>query len=199
MLTQEKREQVLFWSLINRKRMTYEEESIWRVLKLLLPAIQINVISQVPVWHFNEERFFILDFLIPNFGIVIEIDGSQHNSSEIEYDSKRDEFLESLGLYVVRFDNELVRNNLEEVIITIMKAILKKIDNKPSKRFYEWLKSSKEKQIQYITEHNYEIRQRLQKVNKNIQTLNSYKKFPNKKQECYLIYNKILTKMISAL
>ena len=67
---------------------------------------------------------------------------------------------------------------------------MKKIDNKPSKRFYEWLKASKEKQTQYIKEHNYEIRQRLNKVNKNIQTLNSYKKFPNKKQECYLIYKK---------
>ncbi|MFH0805948.1 MAG: DUF559 domain-containing protein [Patescibacteria group bacterium] len=199
MLTQEKREEVLFWSLENKKKMTYEEDSVWRVLKLLLHTIQINILRQVPIWHFSEEKYFILDFLIPNFGIVVEIDGSQHNSSEIEYDSKRDSFLESMGLYILRFDNEIVRSNLEEVIITIMRAILKKIDNKPKIKFYQWLKANEKKTNEILKNYKYEDWQKLKRINKNIKTINQYKRFPGKKQECYLIYKKILTKMILAL
>jgi len=198
MITQEKSEEILFWSLKNKKTMTYEEESVWRVLKLLLPTFQINIFSQVPVFDFNDEKFYILDFLIPNFGIVVEIDGSQHNSTNIEYDSKRERFLKDLNLYVIRFDNDIVRTNLEEVIITIMKAILLKIDNKPTKAFWDWMKISKKKNDEILKKYQ-GYYYKLSKINKNIKTLNSNKQFPGKKQECYIIYKNILTKMISAL
>lgn len=48
---------------------------------------------------------YIVDFYCPTIGLVIEVDGNSHDNKH-EYDAKRDEFLRSLGLCVLRIDNE---------------------------------------------------------------------------------------------
>ncbi|WP_374755184.1 endonuclease domain-containing protein [Dyadobacter jejuensis] len=44
---------------------------------------------------------YIVDFYCSNCQVVIEIDGSQH-SDQAEYDLNRDQYLNSLGLIVIR-------------------------------------------------------------------------------------------------
>ena len=44
---------------------------------------------------------YIVDFYIKEFGIAIEIDGNSHNE-KIEYDKKREEYLESIGIRVFK-------------------------------------------------------------------------------------------------
>ncbi|WP_353171994.1 endonuclease domain-containing protein [Acinetobacter rudis] len=49
---------------------------------------------------------YIVDFYCHEIGLVIELDGSQHNTEDgKEYDAERTKFLEALGLTVVRYWN----------------------------------------------------------------------------------------------
>ena len=66
---------------------------------------------------------YIVDFYVKRLGLVVEIDGGSHNE-KTEYDSQRDQYLESLGLKVFHttdFDVlhhvSLVLNDLSNVII----------------------------------------------------------------------------------
>lgn len=60
--------------------------------------------------------YYIADFYCAEKKIVIEIDGDSHyNLEAIEYDEKRTSFFNSLGIQVIRFDNNDVYNNLEIV------------------------------------------------------------------------------------
>ena len=66
---------------------------------------------------------YIVDFYVKRLGLVVEIDGGSHNEKK-EYDSQRDQYLESLGLKVFHttdFDVlhhvSLVLNDLSNFII----------------------------------------------------------------------------------
>jgi very-short-patch-repair endonuclease len=48
--------------------------------------------------------FYIVDFCIPSKMLIIELDGAVHNTSK-DYDERRDEWLKSIGLKVVRIKN----------------------------------------------------------------------------------------------
>ena len=49
---------------------------------------------------------YIVDFYCHELGLVIELDGSQHNTDDCRaYDFERTKFLEALGLKVVRYWN----------------------------------------------------------------------------------------------
>jgi very-short-patch-repair endonuclease len=65
---------------------------------------------------------FIVDFYCPEARLVIEVDGAVHRSTE-ERDSARQEWLENLGLRVLRFANEAVMNDLPGVIAAIETAL----------------------------------------------------------------------------
>ena len=52
---------------------------------------------------------YIVDFYCRQAQLVLEIDGSIHHSKEAaEYDDQRTQFLNELGLTVIRFSNEQV-------------------------------------------------------------------------------------------
>jgi len=167
-ISQEQRKTIFWYSIKNQKQLTLEEMLVGNALSLILRPIAINFISQQILFDFVLERFYITDFLILPFGIVIEIDGEQHNSSQIEYDSKRDKFLKDLGLLVLRFDNEVVRNHLREVIITIFKAIGNRIDNQLSSRFWQWYNSCKKKEKEFLNNFSHQDWQKLKELNKKI-------------------------------
>ena len=65
---------------------------------------------------------YIVDFYCPEKKMVIEIDGWQHKE-EKEHDKKRAEYLKGLGLKILRFWNNDVNNNLDEVILEIKKNL----------------------------------------------------------------------------
>jgi very-short-patch-repair endonuclease len=58
---------------------------------------------------------FIVDFYCGEAGLVVEVDGEIHDYTPQE-DAIRQEFLESLGLRVVRFRNEEVFGDMEGVL-----------------------------------------------------------------------------------
>jgi len=57
---------------------------------------------------------YIVDFFCKDIGFVIEIDGESHDNKQ-EYDKKRDQYLKSLGLKVIRILDIDVKNNIDGV------------------------------------------------------------------------------------
>jgi leucyl-tRNA synthetase len=67
---------------------------------------------------------YIVDFYCALERVVVEIDGSQHLQKEnLEYDTIRSKYFESFNIKVVRFSNDEVNKNLDNVILKI-KSIL---------------------------------------------------------------------------
>ena len=58
---------------------------------------------------------FIVDFFCPTLSLIVEIDGVSHVYKE-NYDQRRQLFLESRGLTVVRVQELDVRKNIEGVL-----------------------------------------------------------------------------------
>lgn len=94
----------------NRKKPTKAEAELKR--KLLNWKIRFR--SQ------RQFDYFIVDFLIPDRRLVIEVDGSYHANRQA-YDTRRTEYLENLGLAIVRISNEEVLttdcDNLKQTIL----------------------------------------------------------------------------------
>ena len=67
---------------------------------------------------------FVVDFYCPRKKLAVEIDGGSHTGGEaVEYDKERQEFIESLGIRLIRFTNEEVYKNLDEVISRIIENL----------------------------------------------------------------------------
>ncbi len=65
---------------------------------------------------------YIVDFFCSEIMLAIEIDGISHAGKE-EYDEKRQMKLEALGVKILRFDDEEVFYNCDDVIRSIEKWI----------------------------------------------------------------------------
>ena len=95
-----------------RQRQTDAENTMWYYLR----DSRFNNIKfrrQVPIGK------YIVDFVCLKSKLVIELDGGQHIDNA-EYDSKRTEYLQSLGYTVIRyFDNEVFLN-IEGVLQDIL-------------------------------------------------------------------------------
>jgi very-short-patch-repair endonuclease len=67
---------------------------------------------------------FIVDFYCHEAKLVIEIDGDIHENQENkEYDENRTFELEKLGLKVIRFKNEMITDNINEVLKILQEEI----------------------------------------------------------------------------
>jgi very-short-patch-repair endonuclease len=65
---------------------------------------------------------YIVDFYCPRARLVVEVDGPIHDLQQAE-DAARQEHLESLNLRVLRFSNDEVTENLENVLSRIEAAL----------------------------------------------------------------------------
>ena len=65
---------------------------------------------------------FIVDFFCAEAKLVIEVDGDIHQYTVIE-DAVRQEFLESLGLRIIRFTNDEVLQSTENVLTNIANVL----------------------------------------------------------------------------
>ena len=95
-----------------RKNMTSEERHLW-----------YDFLKRLPVAAKRQKNIenYILDFYIPSAKLAIEVDGRQHKLPEhLEQDRLRDEKLASLGIAVVRYTNEDVRNRFQAVAEDIL-------------------------------------------------------------------------------
>ncbi|HEV7424118.1 MAG TPA: DUF559 domain-containing protein [Candidatus Paceibacterota bacterium] len=68
---------------------------------------------------------YIVDFFIPELGLVFEIDGSSHDD-KMEYDAERDAFMKDLNLEVIRILDIEIKNNLDSVSKLFLHTIQKR-------------------------------------------------------------------------
>ncbi len=99
-----------------RSKLTHAENVFWQMLKEYFPGYKFR--RQHPI------SIYIADFYCHQLKLVIEIDGSVHSLPSVQHiDKKRQLDLESLGIYVIRFTNEQVKNQVEEIISLTAKTI----------------------------------------------------------------------------
>ena len=100
----------------NRRNQTEAEEFLWRQLKG--KALGVKFKRQLVILN------YIADFACLEKSLVIEVDGGYHFSHEqMELDAYRTEELEKLGFRVIRFRNENIILEIEEVLKTIQDYI----------------------------------------------------------------------------
>lgn len=98
-----------------RSRPTIAEATLWEILKnRRLGGYKFR--RQHPI-----DRFLV-DFCCPQMKLVVEVDGGIHKSKETE-DSTRQEKLEEIDYKVLRFSNEAVENNLNQVLSKILNTL----------------------------------------------------------------------------
>ena len=70
---------------------------------------------------------YIVDFYVASAKIVIELDGSGHYEEKgIKHDEKRDEYLGSLGLKVLKYSNLDFNMNFKKVCQDILNNLQKR-------------------------------------------------------------------------
>ena len=92
-----------------RNNSTYAEVFFWQQVKGL----------QLEGRKFRRQTSigsFVVDFYCPEEKLIVELDGEVHfNEEAYKYDKERTEYLESLGIRVIRFENSEVLKNTEYV------------------------------------------------------------------------------------
>ncbi len=100
-----------------RENMTDAERHLWTKIRM----------KQLMGYQFYRQKpigDYIVDFFCPRAKLVIEIDGGQHFSDETsQYDKIRDEYMNSLGLRVLRFTNTDVLTHTDGVVERIEEEI----------------------------------------------------------------------------
>jgi very-short-patch-repair endonuclease len=98
-----------------RKEPTRGEAMLWRELRRRgLNGRKVR--RQQPIGP------FIVDFFVPAFRLVIEVDGPIHQSQQ-EADRQRQELLESLGLRILRLPNADVENDPSSAVARVRASI----------------------------------------------------------------------------
>jgi len=60
--------------------------------------------------------------------LIIELDGKYHRY-RLQEDKERTKILDRLGLRVIRFSNEEITNNLEEVLLKLKKTLVSEMED----------------------------------------------------------------------
>ncbi len=98
-----------------RKNMTPEEKKLWYQCLKRLP---LTVHRQKMIGN------YIVDFYVAAKKTVIEIDGGQHfETANQEKDQQRDKALASLGITVLRYNNDDIRTRFEGVVQDIFQRL----------------------------------------------------------------------------
>lgn len=97
-----------------RKTVTKAEACLWKY------ALKAGKISN---WQFRRQRpilNYIADFMCKDLLLVIEVDGYTHIFEETQAkDVEKQKVLENVGFKVIRFQDEEVLNDIENVIRTL--------------------------------------------------------------------------------
>ena len=109
--------------------MTKEEKHLWYDF---LKSLPFTVHRQKSIGS------YILDFYIAEFQLAIELDGAQHaESGNVVADEKRDSYLHSVGITVIRYPNSLLHSNFDGVCDDILHRIgISRIDMKQRPRAF---------------------------------------------------------------
>jgi very-short-patch-repair endonuclease len=107
-----------------RKNETETEKSLWQLLRNRNLA-GYKFLRQHPLCKVNYQgfrTFYIADFYCAEKRLVIEADGPIHLERK-EYDQNRDEVMLSNNIRTLRFTNERIKLQSEEVIEEILLAL----------------------------------------------------------------------------
>jgi very-short-patch-repair endonuclease len=110
---------------ILRKNLTDAEQKLWSKLRR----------KQLDGFIFYRQKVigrYIVDFYCHQARLVVEVDGGQHFTNPgVMKDCRRDSYLNSLGLNVLRFNNIDVLKNCDGVVSNIMEYLLSVKKNPP--------------------------------------------------------------------
>ena len=103
-----------------RREQTDAEKILWELLRN----------RRLDGYKFRRQHtmlVYIVDFYCFEKKLIIEVDGSVHNEEEQKnYDRLREKELTALGARVIRFTNDDVMNNKQNVLRTISDALKEK-------------------------------------------------------------------------
>jgi very-short-patch-repair endonuclease len=99
--------------------MTDAESRLWAAIRM----------DQVEGCRFYRQKpigNYIVDFYCPKAKLVVEVDGSEHldENGKVK-DIRRDAYLKTLGITVLRFNNLEVLTNIQGVVDSILLSINK--------------------------------------------------------------------------
>ena len=104
------------FALENRKNQTLAEQVLWNHIRA--EQLGVKVLRQ----HIIGD--YIVDFLIPDVSLIIEVDGPYHaKCRQMQEDEQREDALNRMGYRVIRFTNEEVLHDTDNVLETIIKEI----------------------------------------------------------------------------
>ncbi|MCP5064141.1 MAG: endonuclease domain-containing protein [Ignavibacteriae bacterium] len=104
-----------------RNKPTHTEKILWFSLR----KKQIHSVRFLRQYSINH---FVLDFYSPKIKLAIEVDGSSHVGNE-DYDLARQKYIESFGIKVIRFTDEQVSGNVNNVIEEIKKIVAERVEH----------------------------------------------------------------------
>jgi very-short-patch-repair endonuclease len=104
-----------------RRNSTKSEKIFWEVVKNR-KFMDKKFYRQYPIFFDTrgKETFFIADFYCHESKLVVEIDGKIHDYNK-KHDELRTYIINHMGLDVIRFKNEEIENNLEDVLLKLKK------------------------------------------------------------------------------
>jgi len=98
------------WGRDLRNNSTLGEVLLWKQLKCR-QMMGYRFLRQRPIGN------FIADFYCPKLRLVIEVDGKSHwLDHNKKRDQRKDRYLQSLGLKVIRIDDDAVTRNMTAVL-----------------------------------------------------------------------------------
>jgi len=106
-----------------RRRTTPAERRLWLALRG----------HRLAGLHFRRQQIidgFIVDFYCHAARLVVEVDGPVHEQ-QVEYDADRDAILAARELQILRFRNEEIMHNLDDVLERIRMACQARVDPLP--------------------------------------------------------------------
>lgn len=101
-----------------RRKMTFAEVALWCMIK----NKQLNGARFLRQYSIGN---YIVDFYTPQHKLAVELDGEGHfTEQQMKYDKRRDEYLNSLGITVLRFENFEVIDYTQRTLDEIRKYLI---------------------------------------------------------------------------
>jgi len=99
-----------------RKNSTETEQILWNAIRNRTLEGR-KILRQHPLFYdiTGKESFFVADFYCHKEKLIVELDGNYHEF-RLKEDAERTSILNFLGLRVIRFKNEKINSNLDEVL-----------------------------------------------------------------------------------
>ena len=100
-----------------RDEMSPPEKILWSVLRD----------NQIADFSFRSQHAigpYIADFYCRNTRLVVEVDGSTHRGDQLAHDHKRDLWMQSCGIKIIRIQAHSVFSELDAVVRTIQSIAL---------------------------------------------------------------------------